>query len=409
MSFKQVHKYSQQRGVALIIALIITTIALTLSAAIIYRQQLHIRLTGNIASLGQAYQYASGMEDWAGTILEKDYQDDPKVDSLDEDWATLLPPIPIPGGTMNGQLFDLQARINLNSLAEKKRPRQRNNTNTNSNQQSVNQTPQNGNRGQQTPNNQGNNQQLPPLDIAAVTRARLTRLIEQTIDPDGDMGPAENFADILKDWVDPDQVNGNPGNEPDDNQGGSGSGAESPHYQSLQHPYYSASTMMVSPTELRLLKDMDDKVYQKLLPLVATLPIAERGRPVSTAININTASEEVFKAIGFSESAAKNIIKERDSKEKPDKKAFSSLQEFLELEDVKNAIPANPDPNNPPAVSKDNLTVKSDFFLLQGTVKINNAQLYINSILYRKNGKVSVIMRDFSNPQSFPKTSDSDG
>ncbi len=403
MNARHVHKYARQRGVALIIALIITTIALTLSAAIIYRQQLHIRLTGNIADLGQAYQYASGMEDWAGTILERDYQDDPKVDSLDEEWATLLPPIPIPGGTMNGQLFDLQARINLNALAEKKRPRQRNTARSN---------PRGGQQNPQTANNQPNNNQqqpLPPLDIAAVTRARLTCLIEQSIDPDGNMGPAENFADILKDWVDADQINGNISNEPDNNQGGSGSGAESPHYQSLQHPYYSASTMMVSPTELRLLKDVDDKVYQKLLPFVSTLPIAERGRPVSTAININTASEEIFRAIGFSESAAKNIIKARDSKEKPDKKAFTTLQEFLDLEDVKNAIPANPDPNNPPAVSKDNLTVKSDFFLLQGTVKINNAQLYINSILYRKNGKVSVIMRDFSNPQSFPKTSDSGG
>ena len=70
MNARQAHKYAQQRGVALIIALIITTIALTLSAAVIYRQQLHIRLTGNIANLGQAYQYASGMEDWAGTILD---------------------------------------------------------------------------------------------------------------------------------------------------------------------------------------------------------------------------------------------------------------------------------------------------------------------------------------------------
>jgi general secretion pathway protein K len=404
MSFGQAHKYHQQRGVALIIALIITTIALTLAAAVIYRQQLHIRLTGNIANLGQAYQYASGMEDWAGTILEKDYQDDPKVDSLDEDWATLLPPIPIPGGTMNGQLFDLQARINLNSLAEKQRPRKRN-SNTTTNPQSGRQSPQTNNN--QTNNNRPN--KPPPLDIAAVTRARLTRLIQETIDPDGDMGPAENFADILKDWVDADQINGNISNNPNDNQGGSGSGAESPHYQSLEHPYYSASTMMVSPTELRLLKDVNDKIYQKLLPFVSTLPIAEKGRPVNTAININTASEEIFRAIGFSESAAKNIIKERDDKEEPDKKAFASMQDFLQLEDVKNAIPANPDPNNPPAVSKDNLTVKSDFFLLQGVVKINNAQLYINSILYRKNGKVSVIMRDFSNPQSFPKTSDSDG
>ncbi len=386
----------QQRGVALIIALIITTIAFTLAASIIYRQQLHIRLTGNIASLGQAYQYASGMEDWAGTILEKDYQDDPKVDSLDEDWATLLPPIPIPGGTMKGQLFDLQARINLNSLAEKPRARKPGKNHTKPPSQQGN------NHGNQKP------QKLPPLDIAKVTRLRLTHLIKETIDPDGNMGPAENFADILKDWVDADQINGNASNNPNDTQG-SGSGAESPYYQSQEHPYYSASTMMVSPTELRLLKDIDNRVYQKLLPFVSTLPIAENGKPIDTAININTASEDMFKAIGFSESAAKNIINARDSKEKPDKKAFTSLTEFLDLEDVKSVIPATPDPSQANAVSTDNLTIKSNFFLLQGVVKINNAQLFINSILYRKNGKVSVIMRDFSNQQSFPDTSNPDG
>jgi general secretion pathway protein K len=208
--------------------------------------------------------------------------------------------------------------------------------------------------------------------------------------------------------VDADQINGNASNNPNDTQG-SGSGAESPYYQSQEHPYYSASTMMVSPTELRLLKDIDNRIYQKLLPFVSTLPIAENGKPIDTAININTASEDMFKAIGFSESAAKNIINARDSKKKPDKKAFTSLKEFLDLEDVKSVIPATPDPSQANAVSTDNLTIKSNFFLLQGVVKINNAQLFINSILYRKNGKVSVIMRDFSNQQSFPDTSNPEG
>ena len=92
----------KQRGIALITALIITSIAISLAATVMYRQQIHIRFSGNIAHMEQAYIYANGMEDWAGTILKNSYNDHPKYDSLKDDWAVLLPPIPIPGGVMNG-------------------------------------------------------------------------------------------------------------------------------------------------------------------------------------------------------------------------------------------------------------------------------------------------------------------
>lgn len=378
---QSVHK---QRGVALIIALVITTIALTLASAVVYRQQLHIRLTGNIANLEQAYQYSSGMEDWAGTILETDYQDNKEIDSLDEDWATLLPPIPIPGGNMNGQLYDLQARVNLNSLARKPPP-----------EEPKKPTRQGGTSIEET-------NTKPKPDISKITRQRLINIIAN-IDPDQNMGPHENFADVTKDWIDADQTNGNL-IEGDTN--GSGSGAESPHYQSLEFPYYSASTLFVSPSELRLLKDMSDEVYKKLLPLVNTLPLPakEEDLTLETPINVNTASTEVFEAIGFSKEAASNIISYRENKKNNDeqgsskdtKQAFENMNEFLNQEDVKAATDSKPS-----LVSTDNLDVKSNFFLLQGLVKINNTRLFINSILYRKNGKVSVIMRDFSNPQTF--------
>ena len=57
------------------------------------------------------------MEYWAGTILKKTFMDHPGYDSLLDDWhsdnALVLP---ITGGLMTGKLYDLQARINLNSL-----------------------------------------------------------------------------------------------------------------------------------------------------------------------------------------------------------------------------------------------------------------------------------------------------
>jgi glycerate kinase len=42
------------------------------------------------------------------------------------------------------------------------------------------------------------------IDLAQVARDRITKLIYETVDPDGDMGPAENFADIVKDQLNKD-------------------------------------------------------------------------------------------------------------------------------------------------------------------------------------------------------------
>ena len=377
------NRTSRQQGIALITALIITAIAVSLAATVMYRQQIHIRFSGNIAHVEQAYLYANGMEDWAGTFLEKSYKKHPGYDSLKDDWAVLLPPIPIPGGVMNGQLFDLQARINLNSLNRKPiRVRQKNQNNNQNNNQGTNRSP---NR-QPNPNQQRRQEKV--IDIAQITRNRITSLMRKTIDPDEEMGPAENFSDIVKDWIDKDQTNGNL--KP--RSAGSGFGAESPYYQSLEKPYFSADTLLVSPTELRLLKDMSKKVYKKLLDdqLISTLPIT-----LKTPINVNTAKEEVLKAIGFDDQTVSNIVKKRE--EDP----FQTIKSFLDFDDVRLALTPSQLTGH---LNKEDLDVKSSYFLLQGMVRINHARLFVNSILQRKKGKVSVIMRDFSNPQKI-KTS----
>ena len=368
-TIKQKHKVNtrkQQSGVALITAMIITSIAISLAGIVMYRQQIHIRLSSNISHLEQSYLYAKGMEDWAGTILERTYKDHKDYDSLEDDWAVLLPPIPIPGGVMNGQLYDLQARININSLARPKpRPPQ------GQGQGQGRQQPP-GQQGQQPPRQgqqQGQNQIEP--DVAAITKKQLTNLMLQ-IDPDQEMGPPQNFVDILGDWIDKDQDT-------------SDFGAESDYYQSVEPAYFSADSLLVSPTELRLLKDMKKKVYDKLLKHVATLPIKTK-----TPININTASIEIIKAIGFdpaSAEAIKNEVKKRPFRNQ------TELKEYLD----NNSDVTKPEHFDEKQQIK-NLSVKSNFFLLQGNVKINHARLFINSILERKNGKVSVIMRDFRNP-----------
>jgi general secretion pathway protein K len=373
---------AKQHGVALITAMIITSIAVSIAAMMMYRQQIQIRLSSNINHLEQSYLYANGMEDWAGTILEKSYKDHPEYDSHLDDWysdSALV--LPITGGIMSGKLYDLQARINLNSLI---RPKVK-----------ISKPPTGSSTGSATvPTNEEKNKTEDKYsDIAAVTRQRLFSLIN-SIDPDQDMGPPENFAEILKDWIDKDQTNGNLVAEDQS----SGNGAESPYYQSLEPAYYSADTVLVSPTELRLLKGMNEKIYKALVENTSTLAIEVNQKSNDTPINVNTTPDQVLKAIGFAPNEVEEINKARQDE------PFKTIKDFKALPVVANALMT--DENDQEGVDPLDLDVKSSYFLLQGKVEINNTRLFINSILERKNGQVSVIMRDFSNPETITKAID---
>jgi len=377
--YGQAHRKKQQ-GVALITALIITSVAVSLATLIIYRQQIQIRLSSNISTLEQNYQYAYGMEDFAGTILRRSFEDQPNFVSLNDDWyAESGLVLPITGGVMTGKLFDLQARINVNSLI---RPR-------------IEIKPP-APVGQSVPAN--GTVQIPEaekeyIDIASVTKLRLTELI-RIVDEQQDMGPAQNFTAILKDWIDTDQDNGNsiiPGDDRD-----LGNGAETSYYQSIEPAYFSANTEMISPTELRLIKNMQEKFYKRITDDIATLPTQFGTNPTVTAINVNTASENVLRSLGFTPDSITNIIEARD--EEP----FENIDTFKAMEVVRRDLKTETNPDA--LVDPLDLDVKSEYFLLEGRVEINNTRLFINSILWRNStGAVSVIMRDFSNPQTISK------
>jgi general secretion pathway protein K len=341
------YRQKKQRGVALVIALMITTIAVSLASVAMYRQQIQIRLTGNISSLEQAYQYAVGMEDWSKKILEQDYKDNPKVDHNKEDWATKLPPIPIDGGMLTGQLFDLQGRLNLNSV-DMIYPKLA------------------------TPNpNRGNNPKHNIIKTEPLVYECITRLFAQ-IDTEQTLGVPENFTDTLWDWID---------KKDEERQGG----AESGYYQSLEKPYMTANAPLMDISELRLLKGMTKELIEKLKPLVSTLPKDSR-------INLNTAEPEVLEAIGFSAETTQAIKKARE--ETP----FESMNDFWNLPEVATVFAQGTEMGKKKANYAQIFSVSSEYFLLEGAVTINNTRIFINSILERKKGKVRVINRDFGNP-----------
>ncbi|HEC85905.1 MAG TPA: general secretion pathway protein GspK [Thioploca sp.] len=197
-----------QQGVALITALLVVALATIAAVAMTARQQLDIRRTANVINGEQAYMYALGVESWAKRILLRDGKNN-QIDSLNDIWATQLPPLPIPGGTIQAQLEDLQGRFNLNNLVQA--------------------------------------HQASPEDM--VLFERLLRVLE--LEP--------TLAQAVVDWIDNDMDTQIP------------NGAEDNTYLAKTPAYRTSNMPFCSPSEIRLLAGFDNDSYQKLLPYISTL------------------------------------------------------------------------------------------------------------------------------------------
>jgi len=108
-------KIGQQKGLALISVLLIFAIVAVLAGAMIERQSLDIQRSGNLQALQQARAYSTGIEYAVRSGLQLDFENDKEVDHLLEEWAKEHT-YPLSPGTAQIQIFDAQARFNLNSL-----------------------------------------------------------------------------------------------------------------------------------------------------------------------------------------------------------------------------------------------------------------------------------------------------
>jgi len=105
----------RQAGLALLMAMLIVIIATTVAVSIVHEEKFTIRKSAHVDLMDRAGLYAFGLEDWAQIYLREDRKDS-DIDSLDENWATNVPGLPIEGGYLAGYIEDEQARFNINSL-----------------------------------------------------------------------------------------------------------------------------------------------------------------------------------------------------------------------------------------------------------------------------------------------------
>jgi general secretion pathway protein K len=107
----------RQRGVALIMAVVLVAIATVLSTRVGTEAALDLRRTTGIGALNQGWQVGLGAEAWAAQVLNKDLGES-QTDNFSEQWAQPIPPLPIDGGSIEGSLEDMQARFNVNNLVK---------------------------------------------------------------------------------------------------------------------------------------------------------------------------------------------------------------------------------------------------------------------------------------------------
>jgi general secretion pathway protein K len=228
----------RQRGVALVMAVLIVALATILAAEVGFKGYLDQRRTINTFSLDQSFEIALGGEAWASDALRRDKMQNSKQDDFTEEWATPIPPIPLEdlgdSAEFEGTLEDLQGRFNLNSLV--------------------------------TYDNAGVGQ----VDDNAVKR--LERLLEVL-----ELEP--KWAKLIADWIDSDNDPGFP------------DGAEDPVYTNLTPPYRTANMPITRASELLALPEFGADRYRKLAPYVTALPGDAR------TINLCTASPELLDAL----------------------------------------------------------------------------------------------------------------
>lgn len=121
--------FKKQAGVAVVTALLLTTLAITIVASLFWQQQVQVRSIENQRFQLQKKWVLRGALDWAGLILREDRRIS-KVDHLGEPWAVNLGDTRLDqyvengkadtedsDATLSGQISDAQAKFNLTNLA----------------------------------------------------------------------------------------------------------------------------------------------------------------------------------------------------------------------------------------------------------------------------------------------------
>ncbi|WGY48146.1 MULTISPECIES: type II secretion system minor pseudopilin GspK [unclassified Vibrio] len=260
---------SQQRGVALIIVLLLLAIMVSIAATMSQRMFTQFQRASHQLNYQQAYWYSIGVEGLAKAAIEQSYKDSDVV-SLNQPWSQRDRSYPLDYGQVTGSIVDKQACFNINAFAG-----------------------------------------LAPV-AAQTTTPYVYRVWRALLDElDVDSYQAENIADGTWEFLDAnDSVN-------------TASGVEDSYYESVSPAYMAPNGILADVSELRAVHEVSGEVMQSLQPYVCALPVQD------WRLNINTLQPEQAKLLAamfspnLSESNARTVLEGRPYD------GWSSIEDFM--------------------------------------------------------------------------------
>ncbi|MBZ4677781.1 MAG: ral secretion pathway protein [Shewanella sp.] len=323
----------KQRGVALIVVLLIVAIVAVLATSITGRNQLSVRRTLNLAQYDQAYWYAISAEELARKVLKQDLDDSEGRVHLQQYWALADVILPAENGEIGGNISDLRSCFNLNALSV-------------SSKEAADAQPQ-------------------KMSLAA---RQFKGLLESLgMDEFG----AERLTHTLKDYLDEDSI-------------ASPFGAEDAEYEARVVPYRAANTLMSHSSELRAVFGFNQETYRILKPYVCAIPGNDRQ-----LLNVNTIKVEQAALLAgmlenqISVGEAESIINQRPAG------GFDKIEDFWALGSLTSIASKNDQ-------LKSSFVVNSKFFKLEAKARVDDALFRLESMLHIVGGnRLEVLTRQY--------------
>ena len=236
-----VSRYNRQRGVAIIMAMLIVALATSVAAYAAWQQNLWIRQSQNLGAQAQALAVSRAAIYFGKKVLLNDLANSnpPNVDDLKEDWAKYSLTEPIEGGSVSGKIADQQGLFNVNNLAA-----------TNPIEQAL------------------QRKWFDALLANLSLPAELAVALQDYVDLD-DQGPKEDLA-----------------------------------YLGKSEPYRTANQPIYGIDELYRVEGFDEKIIAALKPFITAIPNltppaqgSSTPTVTPTPLNVNTAPKEILEAV----------------------------------------------------------------------------------------------------------------
>lgn len=247
----------KQRGVALIVVLLLLAVMVSIAATMAERLFSQFQRASHQLNYQQAYWYSMGVEALAKKGIEQSYQDSETV-NLSQPWALKEQTYPLDYGQVRGQIRDMQACFNLNALSGVK------------------------------------------ISADSVKKPYLVNVLQLLAEGVGaESYQAETIADSALEFIDRDDTVR------------TAYGVEDSYYESMQPAYMSANTWLVDANELRAVQQVSGETMKKLQPYVCALPTDQWRLNVNTLPVEQSALLVAMFSPSLSEQSAKALLEGR--------------------------------------------------------------------------------------------------